>query len=184
MIFLILIIKYFFETKFKEKEIIREIKNTYVSIEKFIDNLWNLYQEKLEKNDLYYDKKVQERIKKMNIKFKIKANRSRFKENIFLDRKNKGLINTKDELYSDVIDINGEQEKLLSKFNESEAAHIFDVWKIKKTLLKFIEKKNDDEDYIDYIKNPNNGIIMKHDYNKSYDRNQRMFDSNDEMKNF
>lgn len=167
-------------TKATYKEIIETLNNNYNSIEEFVKDIWNMYQEKIENNELFYDKKIQEQIEKINIKSKINSNRSHFKNNIFNDRKNKGLISSKNDLYSDIVDIDGNQDMLLSKFNESEAAHIYDVWKIKNALLKHV-KSNDNNIYFEFIKDPNNGIIMKHDYHKSFDRGQWSFDSNGEM---
>lgn len=152
-------------------------KNTNNDINNFIDDIWFEYERK-DKIDIEEDRN-KERNKNYLID-KIKQNRSKFKPNIFKNRKELGLINSQNDNYSDIEDMEGSKDGLLAKWNEAEAAHIFDVAKIKNFLLnnKDITKQNE---YLGFISDPNNGIIMKHEYHKSFDRGQWTFDSNGNM---
>lgn len=158
------------------KEVIDCLKNEYDTVEKFIEDIWWEYQYKLNNNDNFYDDLIQQQIMKYNLQAQIVNNRSKFKDNIFNNRKQKGLINKKDELYTDIVDLNNSKENLLAKFNECEAAHIYDVYKIKRKIFT-----NNDQKIILDISNPNNGLIMKHEYHKSFDRGQWFFDANGNM---
>lgn len=158
------------------KEIIDCLKNEYDTIEKFVEDIWWDYRYKLFDSDKYYEYLIQQQINQKNIKAQIANNRSKFKDNIFENRKQKGLILKKDELYTDIVDLNDNKENLLAKFNEAEAAHIYDVYKIKREIFT----TNDDSILFD-ISNPNNGLIMKHEYHKSFDRGQWFFDANGNM---
>ena len=152
-------------------------KNTNNDINNFIDDIWFEYERKDAIN--FEEDRNKERNKNYLID-KIKQNRSKFKPNIFKNRKELGLINSQNDNYSDIEDIEGSKDGLLAKWNEAEAAHIFDVAKIKNFLLnnKDITKQNE---YLSFISDPNNGIIMKHEYHKSFDRGQWTFDSNGNM---
>ena len=152
-------------------------KNTNNDINNFIDDIWFEYERKDAIN--FEEDRNKERNKNYLID-KIKQNRSKFKPNIFKNRKELGLINSQNDNYSDIEDIEGSKDGLLAKWNEAEAAHIYDVAKIKNFLLnnKDITKQNE---YLSFISDPNNGIIMKHEYHKSFDRGQWTFDSNGNM---
>lgn len=153
-------------------------KNTNNNIDNFIEDIWSEYNRKKSEDDIDEDRKIE--INKKCLISKIKQNRSKFKSNIFKNRKELGLINSENDNYSDIEDLQGSKDGLLAKWNEAEAAHIFEVSKIKDFLLNNddIEKQNE---YLEFISNPNNGIIMKHDYHKSFDRGQWTFDSNGNM---
>lgn len=152
-------------------------KNTNNDINNFIDDIWFEYERKDAIN--FEEDRNKERNKNYLID-KIKQNRSKFKPNIFKNRKELGLINSQNDNYSDIEDIDGSKDGLLAKWNEAEAAHIFDVAKIKNFLLnnEDVTKQNE---YLSFISDPNNGIIMKHEYHKSFDRGQWTFDSNGNM---
>lgn len=152
-------------------------KNTNNDINNFIDDIWFEYERKDAIN--FEEDRNKERNKNYLID-KIKQNRSKFKPNIFKNRKELGLINSQNDNYSDIEDIEGSKDGLLAKWNEAEAAHIFDVAKIKNFLLnnEDVTKQNE---YLSFISDPNNGIIMKHEYHKSFDRGQWTFDSNGNM---
>lgn len=153
-------------------------KNTNNNINNFIDDIWFEYNRKYSEEDIEENRKIE--INKRHLIDKIKRNRSKFKPNIFKNRKELGLINSENEYYSDIEDKEGSKDGLLAKWNEAEAAHIFDVAKIKNFLLKNKDIKKENE-YLEFVSNPNNGIIMRHDYHKSFDRGQWTFDSNGNM---
>ncbi len=166
------------------KEITKKLVEHYKNIDNFVFDIWNEYQNLIDSSENFYDSKIKNQIEQNNIKAKINSEKSKFKNNIFKDRKRKGLIKTESDLYSDLIDLNGSQESLVSKFNESEASHIYDVHKIKKVLLTNRNKnnfKNYIEININYVSDPNNGLMMNHDYHKSFDRGQWTFDANGNM---
>ena len=153
------------------KEIIECLNNNYESIESFIDDIYDYSFLEDGKN---YNYIIDKQIKEYNLKSKIKTERSKFKNNIFNNRKQKGLIENNDDLYSDIILVNEDDKySLKERFNECEAAHLYDVFKIKSKVLNEL-----DENQIKYISDPNNGIIMKHEYHKSFDRGQWNFDAN------
>lgn len=170
------------------KEIIEIIKENYKKdkIENFFKDLDKTYEELLNKtyeqlNDEQeelndeQDESITIKIKEQNRKDEIKRERRNFKENIFKNRQEKGLIKSKDELYSDIIEIEKdeiEQSKLRRKWGESNAAHIHPVEKIKKELKK---------ESIKQISDPNNGLMMSIEYHDSFDRGQWNFDLNGHM---
>lgn len=170
------------------KEIIEIIKENYKKdkIENFFKDLDKTYEELLNKtyeelNDEQeelndeQDESITIKIKEQNRKDEIKRERRNFKENIFKNRQEKGLIKSKDELYSDIIEIEKdeiEQSKLRRKWGESNAAHIHPVEKIKKELK---------EESIKQISDPNNGLMMSIEYHDSFDRGQWNFDLNGHM---
>ena len=95
------------------KEIIEIIKENYKKdkIENFFKDLDKTYEELNDEQD----ESITIKIKEQNKKDEIKRERSKFKENIFKNRQEKGLIKSKDELYSDIIEIEKdeiEQSKL------------------------------------------------------------------------
>lgn len=153
-------------------------ENTNNNIENFINDVWNEYERK--QSEDIEDKYILRERRKKDIIDKIKNNRSKFKSNIFKNRQELGLINSENDTYSDLEDDQGSKEGLIAKWNEAEAAHIFEVAKIKSFLLNNddIEKEHE---YLNFVSDPYNGIIMRHDYHKSFDRGQWTFDSNGEM---
>lgn len=164
------------------KEIIEIIKENYKKdkIENFFKDLDKTYEElndeQEELND-EQDESITIKIKEQNKKDEIKRERSKFKENIFKNRQEKGLIKSKDELYSDIIEIEKdeiEQSKLRRHWDESNAAHIHPVEKIKKELKL-------EEESIKQISDPNNGLMMSIEYHDSFDRGQWNFDLNGHM---
>lgn len=161
-------------TKATYKEIVECFKNE-TNLEDFINDIWNGFESINASDDEYYDKIVEKQIMELNIKAMIKSERSKFKNNIFNERRKNNLINNKSDLYTDIVDLNNSHSGLQNKFNEAEAAHIFDVFRIKEKLLK-INQLN--QELINSISNPNNGLIMSHDYHKSFDRRQWFFDAN------
>lgn len=162
--------------------IVKTINDNYKSFEDFINDIYNLFLENINDdiNQTKYDDLINVQVFELNIKSQINSERSKFKNNIFNSRKNLNLIENKSDLYSDIIDINDNFDDLLVKFNEGEAAHIFDVFQIKDILLSSLYN-NDISSVLKYISNPNNGLIMRHDYHKSFDRGQWTFDSNGNM---
>lgn len=159
------------------KEIIDCLIKEYETVESFVNEIWFEYQYKFEGKNKIYDELIKTQIKKENILSLIKNERSKFKDNIFENRKQLGFINSKDELYSDLVEIDNTNNNLLAKFNEAEAAHIYDVYQIKRDIINNI----DNVKLIKFVSNPNNGLIMKHEYHKSLDRNQWSFDANGNM---
>lgn len=162
--------------------IVKTINKNYEFFEDFINDIYNLFLENISDdiNQKKYDDLINFQIFELNIKSQITSERSKFKNNIFNSRKNLNLIENKSDLYSDIIDINDNFDDLLVRFNEGEAAHIFDVFQIKNILLNSLYN-NDISNVLKYISNPNNGLIMRHDYHKSFDRGQWTFDSNGNM---
>lgn len=157
------------------KEIIEIIKENYKKdkIENFFKDLDKTYEELNDEQD----ESITIKIKEQNKKDEIKRERSKFKENIFKNRQEKGLIKSKDELYSDIIEIEKdeiEQSKLRRHWDESNAAHIHPVEKIKKELKL-------EEESIKQISDPNNGLMMSIEYHDSFDRGQWNFDLNGHM---
>ncbi|MBD5423043.1 MAG: HNH endonuclease [Mycoplasma sp.] len=159
------------------KEVINLISSEYESIEEFIDEIWESYKNK--ENDSI--ELINKNIEKNNLIWKIKNERTKFKSNIFENRKSLNLINNKEELYSDVENINGDQDGLLAKFNEAEAAHIYDVYKIKSDIFSKDNNEDNINKLLEYISNPHNGIVMRAEYHKAFDRGQWTFDSNGNM---
>lgn len=157
------------------KEIIEIIKENYKKdkIENFFKDLDKTYEELNDEQD----ESITIKIKEQNKKDEIKRERSKFKENIFKNRQEKGLIKSKDELYSDIIEIEKdeiEQSRLRRHWDESNAAHIHPVEKIKKELKL-------EEESIKQISDPNNGLMMSIEYHDSFDRGQWNFDLNGHM---
>lgn len=157
------------------KEIIEIIKENYKKdkIEIFFKDLDKTYEELNDEQD----ESITIKIKEQNKKDEIKRERSKFKENIFKNRQEKGLIKSKDELYSDIIEIEKddiEQSRLRRHWDESNAAHIHPVEKIKKELKL-------EEESIKQISDPNNGLMMSIEYHDSFDRGQWNFDLNGHM---
>ena len=135
--------------------------------------MFSLYEELNDEQD----ESITIKIKEQNKKDEIKRERSKFKENIFKNRQEKGLIKSKDELYSDIIEIEKdeiEQSRLRRHWDESNAAHIHPVEKIKKELKL-------EEESIKQISDPNNGLMMSIEYHDSFDRGQWNFDLNGHM---
>ncbi len=158
------------------KEIINVLESNYRNIEDFVNDIYQLYE--VNNDDSRYAEIIDNQIRETNLRNQISISRSKFKNNIFEDRKNKGLIKDKNELYTDIVNLeNNSTENLLSYFNEAEAAHIYDVWRIKDALIRNLDNTLD----IKVIENPNNGIIMRNNYHKSFDRGQWGFNSNGEM---
>ena len=158
------------------KEIIECLNNEYPNVEDFINDIWLEYQ--LKANNKTDNHNIKMQIDIYNKLSLIESEYAKFKNNIFIDRKNKGLIKTKHDLYSDIVDINNSTEDLLAKFNESNAAHIYAAHKIKNNVLKNCEY---DKELIKWVSNPNNGLMMKQEYHSSFDRHQWYFDANGYM---
>lgn len=162
------------------KEIVECLNKNFSNVEDFVKTIWNEYESK--ENGKEKDDESLNNINKINLISEIKNNRSKFKNNIFLNRKSLNLIKNENDLYSDIEDVNGGKQGLLARFNEAEAAHIYDVWKIKNILLESMSiDKDEKNELLAYIANPNNGIIMKSEYHKSFDRGQWTFDINGNM---
>lgn len=157
------------------KEIIICLNEEYKTIESFIEDIWFEYQSKINNKNNYDEIKLQ--LERNNLLALINSERAKFKDNIFNNRKAQGLIETKNDLYTDIVDLNNDTNGLLAKFSEAEAAHLFDVYQIKREVLKDINN----QEMTKYVSNPNNGLIMKHEYHKSLDRNQWSFDANGNM---
>lgn len=147
------------------KEITDILNKNFSSIKEFVDVVYSSI------NNHNY-----ENIIMINKKQKIKSERSKFKVNIFNHRKKLGLIDSWNQNYSDLCDDDNNEEGLIAKFNEAEAAHIIDVATLKE---KYINEN--DDNYISLVSDPNNGLIMKHEYHKSFDRGQWYFDNNGYM---
>lgn len=167
-------------TKATYKEVIETIKYYYSNINDFINEIWNQY--KLLENNNNFEEKVDNQITDIRLNNLIKNERSKFKNNIFEDRKSKGLIKSKNDYYTDIIDYDNSTNGLLSLFNESNACHIMEYNKIK-SLLNFKKYDNEEEkeELKSFISNPNNGLMMNIEYHKSFDRGQWTFDANGEM---
>ncbi len=159
------------------KEIINLLNQKYKSVEDFINEIYDRYQYSLEKNNDKYFDQIQQQIKTINLKSMIKNERSKFKDNIFENRKSLNLISNKNDLYCDIVDINNvDNMEWHQKFNECEACHIYNVYQIAREILN-----NNKTEYLEFISNPNNGIIMPLDYHDSFDRDLWTFDSNGKM---
>lgn len=165
------------------KEVVECISSLY-NLNHFIKEIWNEYQS-LKNKDYRTNDMILNQIEKNNVQNEMKRLRSKFKENIFTDRKQRGLIENKNDSYSDLIDENGSQDKLKSRFNESEAAHIFQVKQIKQSIDETYELLSINSQKINLLKNsisdPNNGLMMSVEYHKTFDRGLWSFDANGEM---
>lgn len=156
------------------------------SLEAFIDDLYELIQSKLNQDEQILDSIDLDNhlwIAKRQAIDKLESNRSKFKNNIYNDRHSKGLIKSKNDLYTDIVDIDNNEDGLLSKFNESNACHIFDYHKAKKIILDAINKSTEKnfETIYDSVMNPNNGLMMRIEYHKSFDIGKWTFDTNGNM---
>ncbi len=169
-------------TKATYKEIIDCLKKNYSSISDFICDIWEEYISKSYEDNKTYEN-INSQIEKTNIISQINSERSKFKKCIFDNRKQLGLIKNQNDLYTDLVDFkNNLTDDLVAKFNEAEAAHIYDIYQIKNEALNIGENDNEKKNkLIKLASNPNNGLIMKHEYHKSFDRNQWTFDSNGNM---
>ena len=162
------------------KEIIECIQTHYNDLDEFINDIWNEYEEKSDNSN--QDKLISKQIYAQNLIQALQKKRSEFKNNIFNNRLSKGLIKNKNDLYSDILDIQNSTHGLLAKFNECEAAHIYEVNTIKKQIqIEEKLKKEETNELLNYVCDPNNGIIMRPEYHKSFDRRQWFFDINGNM---
>lgn len=163
-------------TKATYKEITNLLNEYYKEIEDFVNVIYDRYENlsKGSNNEFYED--IQQQINYINLKQKIKNERSKFKDNIFENRKNLNLLNNKSDLYCDIVDIhNLDNNEWHEKFNECEACHIYNVHQIVNEVL------NNNVEQLKFISNPNNGIVMPLSYHDSFDRDLWTFDSNGQM---
>lgn len=152
------------------KEMLSNIKQDNLLL--FIDHLFNMIEEiELKDNNIELG----------NILSNITKLESKFKKNVFENRKNNKLIYDEKDLYSDVIEIDGEFNKIpiLDQFNISNACHIYERHQIKK-YIKDRYYEGVSKDIINsismWISDPNNCIIMNTQLHDLFDR--RIFNFN------
>ncbi|MGL4647544.1 MAG: HNH endonuclease signature motif containing protein [Mycoplasmoidaceae bacterium] len=155
--------KGFFETY--KNSIVKNFKKDKRNLEECIDKLWELIQFNFE-NQEYFDEVLEE----LNKNHQMKVERGRFKDNIFNHRLEMGLILSKKDKYTDIVDVEGNNDWFLARFNDLHACHIYEVNKIK--------LYGDD---IGFISTPTNGLMMKSEYHWPFDKGLIYFDNDGNM---
>lgn len=146
------------------------------SIDEFVNNLIYVLEDKNESDDFSNEIWLQNSLNILN------KERSKFKDSIKANREILNLYNKHENIYSDIISTDNKVEGLACKFNELNAAHIYNVWQIKNDLKQATKKKEKDVDKIvASVKNPYNGLMMNNQYHDYFDRNYFSFNIDGEM---
>lgn len=135
-----------------------------------IDNLISLESSYTIDNDLIQFKN--DIFNEIELNKKIQSARSKLRINI-LENRNIG----NDKYYSDIEPIDANIDFIHDCIEQQEAAHIWSVSEIKKT----VSNSSCDESYLDDLSNPSNGILMDHIYHDAFDRGWIRFNMNGEM---
>ncbi|MGL5591897.1 MAG: MAG4270 family putative restriction endonuclease [Metamycoplasmataceae bacterium] len=158
------------------------------SLEDFINGLFNIIQNPNDSNDSFIiNNEIAKQIELANYLNSLKIGRSKFKTNIKKNREELHLFDPEENLYSDIITIENDMDGLASKFNELQAAHIYNVWQIKDDLVKVVKEyeseinNNQIENLIKPVENPYNGLMMNAQYHDYFDRNLFTFNEKGEM---
>ncbi|MDK2819945.1 MAG: HNH endonuclease [Mycoplasmataceae bacterium] len=149
------------------------------SIEKFINDLIDILEDKNESDDFSSEILLQNYLSTLN------KERSKFKDSIKANRETLNLYNKHENIYSDIISIDNSVDGLACKFNELNAAHIYNIWQIKNHLKQAFETEKKDSSQINeiigYAKNPYNGLMMSGQYHDYFDRNLFTFNIDGQM---
>ena len=109
--------------------------------------------------------------------------RFEFRRNIKEDRVNLFLIKKDDieTIYSDLEIYQEEncENNIEARISDLEAAHIFDVWRVKEILKK--SEYEDNKEIIKIISDPKNGLLMCPRYHRFFDKKLFNFNINGEM---
>ncbi|MGL5617441.1 MAG: MAG4270 family putative restriction endonuclease [Metamycoplasmataceae bacterium] len=159
------------------------------SIENFINGIFNIIQNQDDDNDsIILNQEITKQIELANYLNSLKTYRSKFKNNIKKNREELRLFDPQENLYSDIITIENDMDGLASRFNELQAAHIYNIWQIKEDLIKVVKEYESEinnneqiEEVIKSAENPNNGLMMNIQYHDYFDRNLFTFNEKGEM---
>lgn len=154
------------------------------SIDKFINDLVNIVKDNGENYDLSHQTILENQVILENYLNTLNKERSKFKNTIKTNRETLNLYK-QDNVYSDIVSIDNSIEGLACRFEESNAAHIYNVWQIKDDLKQVFETEKNKEsqikEIIGYAKNPYNGLMMNIQYHDYFDRNLFTFNIDGQM---
>ena len=165
-----------------KKETYGKLIDKSISLES-MDDFVNYIYSKLNSDSDSSDESLSHQILMNKYNNTLNKKRSYFKKNIKANRIELKVFDPMINVYSDIINLDNGVEGLGCKFNELNAAHIYNVWQIKREIK---EIENNDEtfkidDVIEQVANPYNGLMMDSKYHDHFDRNLFTFDSNGEM---
>ena len=178
--------------KLESKKNFEKTLDTYQTLVKIIikktnlDQIINFIWSHFDTNKNNYLTSEYDTIKELNNDDdrKIQKLRSEFKQNIKEDRVKLSLIKKDDieTVYSD-LEIYQEEKyinNIEARISHLEAAHIFDVWRIKEQLK--ISEYEDREEIMKNISDPKNGLLMCPRYHSFFDKKLFNFNINGEMR--